>query len=182
MSGPDALISHCRLAGWGAWRRSVLLIATVRRLRALELDAVLLAVVALVRSVAVVPVVVICRSGVGRCRSAVLIVVVWLRVVAAWSGSPASAVERCAACLAPTTSSDTAIYCYYLFMFVECSHGGLREHAGDRKRTCRRRREARIRSRQLRGPPIAPRNSRQTVGSIVGYHSDRSCIYCRPWR
>jgi hypothetical protein len=110
MSGPDALISHCRLAGWGAWRRSVLLVATVCRLRALELDAVLLAVVVLVRTVAVVPVVVICRSGVGRCRGAVVVVVVvGLRVVAARSGSPASAVEWCAASLAPTTSSDAAV-------------------------------------------------------------------------
>ena len=109
MSGPDALISHSRLAGWGAWRRSVLLVATVRRLRALELDAVLLTVVALVRTVAVIPVIVVCRSGVRRCGSVVVVVVVvGLRVVVTRSGSPASAVERCATSLAPTTSSEAA--------------------------------------------------------------------------
>ena len=108
ISGPDALISQCRLAGWGAWRWSVLLVATVRRLRALELDAVLLTVVVLVRTVAVVPIVVICRSGVWRCGSAIVVVVVGLRVVVARSGSPASAVEWCATGLAPTTSSDAA--------------------------------------------------------------------------
>jgi hypothetical protein len=109
MSGPDALISHSRLAGWGAWRRSVLLVATVRRLRALELDAILLTVVALVRTVAVIPVIVVCRSGVRRCGSAVgVVVVVGLRIVVTRSGSPASAVERCATSLAPATSSEAA--------------------------------------------------------------------------
>jgi hypothetical protein len=178
MSGPDALISHSRLAGWGAWRRSVLLIATVRRLRALELDAVLLTVVALVRTVAVIPVIVVCRSGVRRC--VVVVVVVGLRIVVTRSGSPASAVEGCATSLAPTTSSEAAVHRYYMFMFVECSHSELRVHAGDRGLTCRGRREARIQSRQLRGLPIAPRSSRQIVGSIVVDHSGQSCIYCRP--
>jgi hypothetical protein len=181
MSGPDALISHSRLAGWGAWRRSVLLIATVRRLRALELDAVLLTVVALVRTVAVIPVIVVCRSGVRRCGSAVVVVVVvGLRIVVTRSGSPASAVEGCATSLAPTTSSEAAVHRYYMFMFVECSHSELRVHAGDRGLTCRGRREARIQSRQLRGLPIAPRSSRQIVGSTVVDHSGQSCIYCRP--
>ena len=181
MSGPDALISHSRLAGWGAWGRSVLLVATVRGLRALELDAVLLTVVALVRTVAVIPVIVVCRSGVRRCGSVVVVVVVvGLRVVVTRSGSPASAVERCATSLAPTTSSEAAVHHYCMFMFVDCSHGELRVHAGGREHTCRGRREARTRSRQLREPPIAPRSSRQIVDSIVVDHSGRSCTCCRP--
>lgn len=100
------------LAGRWAGRRSVLLVATVRRLGALEFDAVLLAVVALVRTVAIVAVVVILRSGVWRSGCAVVVVVViGLRiVVVVGSSGPASTIERRATSLAPATSGDTAIY------------------------------------------------------------------------
>lgn len=88
--------------------RSVLLVATVRGLGTLELDAVLLAVVALVGAAAVVAVVVR-WSRVGRSRCAVLVAVVGLCGVVSWSGGPACTVEGRAAGLAPAAGGYAAV-------------------------------------------------------------------------
>jgi hypothetical protein len=89
-----------------------LLIATVRRLRALKLYAVLLAIVALIGATTVVAVVVICRSRVWGSRCLVLVVaVVRLSGVVSWSSGPAGTVEGRAAGLAPAASSDAAVSC-----------------------------------------------------------------------
>lgn len=100
------------LARWWARRRRVLVVATVRRLGALKLDAILLAVVTLVRAVTVVAVVIVGSSRIGwRGRAVVVVVVVGLRVVAAdGSGGPACAVEGCTAGLSPTTRGDAAAW------------------------------------------------------------------------
>lgn len=92
-----------------------MVVAAVCRLGALQLDAILLAVVALVCAVTVVAVVVVVvvGSGVRWCRRAVVVVgvvaVIGLRVVG--SGGPACAVEGCAAGLSPATRGDTAAWC-----------------------------------------------------------------------
>jgi hypothetical protein len=66
--------------------------STVRRLRLLQLDAILLTVVVVTLGASAIVSVV--RCGVGWCSLVVLVVVVvWLLVVLAWSGSPACAVE-----------------------------------------------------------------------------------------
>jgi hypothetical protein len=103
------------LARGRARRRRVLVVATVCGLGALEFDTVLLAVVTLIRAVAVIAsivVVVVVGGGVGwRGCAVVVIVVVRLRVVvpANRSGSPACAVEGCATGLSPATRSDAAV-------------------------------------------------------------------------
>lgn len=102
------------LARGRARRRRVLVVATVCGLGALEFDTVLLAVVTLIRAVAVIAsiVVVVVGGGVGwRGCAVVVIVVVRLRVVvpASRSGSPACAVEGCATGLSPATRSDAAV-------------------------------------------------------------------------
>lgn len=102
------------LARGRARRRRVLVVATVCGLGALEFDTVLLAVITLIRAVAVIAsiVVVVVGGGVGwRGCAVVVIVVVRLRVVvpANRSGSPACAVEGCATGLSPATRSDAAV-------------------------------------------------------------------------
>ena len=99
------------LARGRARRRRVLVVATVRWLGALKLDTVLLAVVALICSVAVVASIVV-SGGIGWCGRAVVVVVVvvGLRVVVAadGSGGPACAIEGCATGLSPATRGDAA--------------------------------------------------------------------------
>lgn len=102
------------LARGRARRRRVLVVATVCGLGALEFDTVLLAVITLIRAVAVIAsiVVVVVGGGVGwRGCAVVVIVVVRLRVIvpANRSGSPACAVEGCATGLSPATRSDAAV-------------------------------------------------------------------------
>ena len=90
-----------------------MVVASVCGLRALQLDAVLLAVVTLVCPITVIAVVVVCCGRVRRCGCAVVVVVVVrLRVVSVKrSGSPAGAVEGCAAGLSPATGGDAAELC-----------------------------------------------------------------------
>ena len=170
--GLTHLSNDAVLAGrWARWR-SVLLVATVRGLRALKLDTILLAVVALVRAVTIVAVVgVVCRSRVWRCRSAVVVVVVvvvvGLRVgggvVIARSCGPAGAVEGRATSLAPAASGDTTVDCQYKLRVVAI-----------RKLTCRRRTGVQSQLRRQREQPIAPTSSRRTGDSIFVVHSGHS--------
>lgn len=111
-------LSNNTIFAWRwAGRRSVLVVATVCRLGTLQLDTVLLAVVALVCAVAIVAVVVVVVGcgGVRWCGCAVviLVAVVGLRCVVAAhrSGGPACAVEGCATGLSPATGSDAAGWC-----------------------------------------------------------------------
>jgi hypothetical protein len=98
---------------WGTRRRSIAACAAVRWLRRLELDAVLLLVIALVRSVAVVAVVGgVCGCGRVRwCGRLVGVAVVRLRVVVTGSGSPSGAVERLTAGLAPSACCEATWRC-----------------------------------------------------------------------
>jgi hypothetical protein len=112
MSSSPEHLSHDTIAlAWRrAWRRLVLR-ATVRRLRRLQFDAILLlaVVITLVRAIAAVVSVVgiACLSGVRGRWLAVLVIVVVIGCggvcVVSRTGGPACAVERLAACFAAAT-------------------------------------------------------------------------------
>ena len=107
-------ILQSTLVWWRARRRRVP--STIRRLRALQLNAILLTVVTLIcASATVVPVVVIVRgSGVRRC-GLVLVVVVWrgglIVVVGARARGPACAVDGLATGFAAAAGCKAAVGC-----------------------------------------------------------------------
>lgn len=113
LSGQIVHLSHKSVfAGWWARRWGILSCATIRRLWALQLDAVLLAVVALGSASTVVSLVCV-RLGVWRVRwsglGIVVVVVVGLSIVLlARTSSPAGAVEGLATGLATTASGYAA--------------------------------------------------------------------------
>jgi hypothetical protein len=103
---------HLVLTRWRAWRWRIVVSSTVRGLRLLKFDAVLLPVVVRVCAAVVVAVVALVASGILGCRvrrsglRTLLVGVVWLCV--AGPSSPASAVERLATGLATTTCGNAA--------------------------------------------------------------------------
>jgi hypothetical protein len=140
---PSSSHDSVALARWRAGRRLITSCATICGLRRLELDAVLLLVVRLVRAAAaIVAGIAVGIGGGGRVGWSrllrgvvVVVVVVRLRGVVSRPSSPPGAVEGLTACLAAATRCETAV--------GDVSAGWLKR-AMDRL-TCRARRGRRSR-------------------------------------